>query len=66
MTREMDTYKRALSRVLCVYKSIDELRARINEYIHFYNTERYQWTLSSTLKLIGLLFSTYQVLTFQW
>ncbi|CAH8769927.1 IS3 family transposase, partial [Paenibacillus dendritiformis] len=25
--------------------SIDELRTRINEYIHFYNTERYQWTL---------------------
>ncbi|WP_254777344.1 IS3 family transposase [Paenibacillus sp. cl6col] len=25
--------------------SIDELRNRINEYIHFYNTERYQWTL---------------------
>ncbi|GAV11626.1 IS3 family transposase [Paenibacillus sp. NAIST15-1] len=25
--------------------SIDELRNRINEYTHFYNTERYQWTL---------------------
>ncbi|GAC43881.1 transposase and inactivated derivative, partial [Paenibacillus popilliae ATCC 14706] len=25
--------------------SIDELRIRINEYIHFYNTGRYQWTL---------------------
>ncbi|MEK4360378.1 IS3 family transposase [Paenibacillus sp. FSL M7-1455] len=24
--------------------TIDELRACINEYIHFYNTERYQWT----------------------
>jgi transposase InsO family protein len=26
-------------------QSIEELRKRINEYIHFYNTERYQWTL---------------------
>jgi len=25
--------------------SIDELRNRINEYIHLYNTKRYQWTL---------------------
>lgn len=26
-------------------QSIEELRIRINEYIYFYNTERYQWTL---------------------
>lgn len=25
--------------------NIEELRILINEYIHFYNTERYQWTL---------------------
>lgn len=25
--------------------SIDQLRARVNDYIHFYNAERYQWTL---------------------
>lgn len=25
--------------------SIGELRARVNEYNHFYNAERYQWTL---------------------
>lgn len=37
--------------------SIDELRNRINEYIHFYNTERYQWTLKKmTLTNIGIIF----------
>ncbi|WP_373994955.1 IS3 family transposase [Paenibacillus thiaminolyticus] len=25
--------------------ALDELRTRINEYIPFYDTERYQWTL---------------------
>lgn len=26
-------------------KSIEELRKRIDDYIEFYNTYRYQWTL---------------------
>ncbi|MFD1267879.1 IS3 family transposase [Paenibacillus motobuensis] len=33
-------------------QSIEELRIRINEYIYFYNTERYQWTLNVFLGFV--------------